>query len=43
MPIFETVKVPPDNSSTLSLFSLALAAISLISFEIYSSPLLSTF
>ena len=39
IPRFETVKVPPVISSGLSLFSLALAAMSLTSVEIYSNPL----
>jgi hypothetical protein len=38
MPKFETVNVPPDNSSGLSLFSLALPAMSLTSVAIYSRP-----
>jgi hypothetical protein len=43
IPKLETVNVPPDSSSGLSLFSRALPAISLISYEIYSSPLRLTF
>lgn len=39
IPKFDTVNVPPDNSSGLSLFSRALPAISLISYEICSRPL----
>ena len=39
IPKLETVKVPPDNSSGLSLLSLALPAISLTSEEIVSRPL----
>lgn len=38
IPRFETVNVPPDSSSGLSLFSLALPAISLTSNAIYSKP-----
>ena len=38
IPIFETVNVPPESSSGLSLFSFAFPAISLTSNEIYSKP-----
>lgn len=39
IPIFEMVKVPPLNSSGLSLFSRARPAMSLTSVAIYSRPL----
>ena len=38
IPRFETVNVPPESSSGLSLFSLALPAISLTSKAICSNP-----
>ena len=43
IPRFETVKVPPDNSSGFNLFSLALPAISFTSNAIYSKPFKFTF